>query len=339
MNHSTGQLAKSAAMRLPISNQTQLELLSTSLNGLNISASILRQMNTNDSNTLLEDNLDSIQLLSDIGYLLSLLTLVFALLILTCIKRLRNPKNNLHLQLFLSFIIRCCLHWIQRLLIHDQTSDYSMDHNKWPCKLVTVVWQYTLLANYNWILMEGVYLYSLIFFTSISPYGPSILGFIVFGWFMPLVCIIPWIVAKANYENFSCWLTNDNQAYFWILRAPITISILLNFIIYVRIVLVLYSKIFSGAMTLQTSKRDTENNYRKLLRSTLVLIPLFGVHYTALLVFQQWAEANNYALAEVIWLYIEQLFSSCQGCIVACLYCLLNDEVHSEIKRWWRRIT
>lgn len=76
--------------------------------------------------------------------------------------------------------------------------------------------------------MEGVYLYSLIFFTSVSPYGPSILGYMVFGWAMPLICIIPWIVAKANYEDTGCWLTNANQAYFWILRAPITISILVS---------------------------------------------------------------------------------------------------------------
>lgn len=296
-------------------------------------------MNTTISDALLIEHISSIQMISDIGYLLSLLTLVFALLILTCIKRLRSPKNNLHLQLFLSFIIRCCLHWVQKLFVHEQSADYSMSHEGWPCKLVTVIWQYTLLANYNWILMEGVYLYSLIFYTTISPYGPSILGYIAFGWLMPLVCIIPWIVAKANYENFRCWLTNNNQAYFWILRAPITISILLNFIIYIRIVLVLYSKIFSGAMTLQASKRDTENNYKKLLRSTLVLIPLFGVHYTALLVFQSWASLNQYAMAEVIWLYIEMLFASCQGCIVACLYCFLNDEVHHEIRRWWRRIT
>lgn len=294
---------------------------------------------------LLVDNLDAIQLISDIGYLVSLLTLVFALLILTCIKRLRSPKNNLHLQLFLSFIIRCILHWIQRVLVVHGSDDevhqkFKLDPKGWPCKLSTVVWQYTLLANYNWILMEAVYLYSLIFFNSISLYGPSILGYIMFGWLMPLVCIIPWVVAKAKYENDdNCWLTNENQAYFWILRAPITISLVLNLMIYIRIVLVLHSKIFSGAVTLQTSRRDTENNYKKLVRSTLVLIPLFGVHYAVLLVFQQWAVLNKYALAEVIWLYIDILFSSCQGCIVACLYCFLNDEVHHEMKRLWRRIS
>ena len=70
-----------------------------------------------ESDLLIYEHLDSIQLLADIGYLTSLLTLVFALLILTCIKRLRCPKNNLHLQLFMSFIIRCWFHWIMRLFV------------------------------------------------------------------------------------------------------------------------------------------------------------------------------------------------------------------------------
>lgn len=186
--------------------------------------------------------------------------------------------------------------------------------------------------------MEGVYLYSLIFLTAVSPYGPSIIGYIVFGWVMPLVCIIPWIIVKASYEDEYCWMTNKNEKIFWILRAPITISILLNFMIYIKIVLVLYSKIFSGFMTLQPSKRETENNYKKLLRSTLVLIPLFGVHYTFLLLFHQWAVMNKHVAGEVIWLYIDTFFASFQGCIVACLYCFLNDEVHQEIKSLWRRL-
>lgn len=303
---------------------------------MNISTTLTPQVPANNQTftnvtDLEEAHADTIQTIADIGYLLSLLTLVFALLILTCIKRLRCPKNNLHLQLFISFIVRCMLH-----LISVYTRDENAYHT-WTCKLVTVIWHYSLLANYNWILMEGVYLYSLIFFTSVSPYGPSIIGYIVFGWTMPLVSVIPWAIIKMKYEDVPCWLTNPNPTYFWILRGPITISILLNFIIYIRIVLVLYSKIFSGTMTLQTSKRNTENNYKKLMRSTLILIPLFGVHYTGLLVFQQIAVFNQYPMAEVVWLYLETIFSSCQGCIVACLYCFLNDEVHQEIRRLWRR--
>lgn len=76
--------------------------------------------------------------------------------------------------------------------------------------------------------MEAVYLHSLIFVASVSPYGPAILGYVVFGWTMPLVCMIPWVIVKAKYEDSECWLTNDNEAYFWITRGPITISILVS---------------------------------------------------------------------------------------------------------------
>lgn len=82
-----------------------------------------------NSSELLEENMDRIQLIADIGYLLSLLTLLFALLILTCIKRLRSPKNNLHLQLFISFMIRCWFHLIISLFLHRDILGISLDIN------------------------------------------------------------------------------------------------------------------------------------------------------------------------------------------------------------------
>lgn len=91
-----------------------------------------------------------------------------------------------------------------------------------------MIWQYSLLANYNWILMEGVYLHTLIFNSSVSPYGPAILGYVIFGWTIPLACMIPWMTVKAKYENEECWISNKNEAYFWITRGPITLSILVS---------------------------------------------------------------------------------------------------------------
>lgn len=76
--------------------------------------------------------------------------------------------------------------------------------------------------------MEGVYLYSLIFYAVISPNGPSIVRYILFGWGLPILCIIPWIFVKATFEDTKCWTINENQAYFWIVRAPITIFILVS---------------------------------------------------------------------------------------------------------------
>lgn len=86
--------------------------------------------------SLMDSNLDHVQLIADIGYMVSLLTLAFALLILTCIKRLRCPKNNLHLQLFISFMIRCGCHWIKRLFVHGTWIPYGLDLDV-SCALVS----------------------------------------------------------------------------------------------------------------------------------------------------------------------------------------------------------
>lgn len=299
---------------------------------------INNNLDNNSTNNLINNNyvldqIENILRLSDTCYWLSLVTLILALLILTSIKRLRCPKNTIHLQLFISFIIRAASHLIRRETFNLDT----LDSNEWPCKLMTSIWQYSLLANYCWILMEALYLNNLIFSKKISPHGPSVLIYTIFGWLTPLLCITPWIIVKANYEDISCWRDGTNGPYFWILRLPITISILINFAIYIKIVLVLYSKIFSG--TLQISTTSAKNNYKRLIRSTLVLIPLFGIHYTALLLVQQWvalaAEGIAHDQAEIVQLYIETFISSLQGSIVASLYCFLNGEVHSEIKRLW----
>lgn len=291
---------------------------------------------TLDNNYLL-DEVAKILKLTDYCYVLSLITLVLALIIMLSFKQLRCPKNNIHIQLFISFIIRAGSHLIRRT-----TDVETIDSNSWSCKLVTSIWQYSLLANYSWILMEGLYLNNLIFSKKIYPHGPSILIYTICGWLTPLLCITPWIIVKSTYEDRSCWRDSTDGPYFWILRTPITISILINFSIYIKIILVLYSKIFTGS--LQISTTSAKNNYKRLLRSTLVLIPLFGIHYTGLLLVQQWVsiatQGKSHHQAEIVQLYIETFISSLQGFIVALLYCFLNGEVHLEIKRlWWNSIT
>ncbi|KAJ4940345.1 hypothetical protein JOQ06_026652, partial [Pogonophryne albipinna] len=72
--------------------------------------------------------------------------------------------------------------------------------------------------------------------------------------------------------------------------------------------------------------------YRTLLRSTLLLSPLFGVHYVVFALIPE-------HLGMGPRLYFELVLGSFQGFIVALLYCYLNGEVQKEIqrtlRRWW----
>ncbi|OXB75186.1 UNVERIFIED_CONTAM: hypothetical protein H355_002719 [Colinus virginianus] len=62
---------------------------------------------------------------------------------------------------------------------------------------------------------------------------------------------------------------------------------------------------------------------RRLSRSTLLLIPLFGTHY---IVFNFLPEHTSLGIR----LYLELCIGSFQGFIVALLYCFLNQETTVE---------
>ncbi|OTF71522.1 hypothetical protein BLA29_005169 [Euroglyphus maynei] len=74
--------------------------------------------------------------------------------------------------------------------------------------------------------------------------------------------------------------------------------------------------------------------YRTWFRSTLVLVPLFGVHYMFFLAFTT-ITFNSYDIFEIIWLYTDLTFTTFQGFLVALLYCFFNHEVQIELKKLW----
>ncbi|XP_075535645.1 uncharacterized protein LOC142571288 isoform X4 [Dermacentor variabilis] len=177
--------------------------------------------------SIFEPHLTTIKLISKIGYSVSLGTLVAAFVILASIKRLRCPRNSLHMHLFMSFILRALAFLLKdALFIEGVGLSGNVDFNKEnvDCKVFTSFWHYVLMANYCWILMEGLYLHSLVFLAFFTD-SSSILRYVALGWGLPVLFIVPWVVVRATLDDTLCWTTNPRQDLFWIIRGPITASI------------------------------------------------------------------------------------------------------------------
>lgn len=112
----------------------------------------------------------------------------------TCVYSQRNSLLLLLKTLTTSCRVRWLFLWsrdwlnlrLSRSIIHS-----LLAQQVFPCKAFTVIWQYSLLANYNWILMEGIYLHNLIFLYIFND-NSSILPYVLAGWGMGCTrCTLP----------------------------------------------------------------------------------------------------------------------------------------------------
>ncbi|KAM4031802.1 vasoactive intestinal polypeptide receptor-like isoform 2-T2 [Anomaloglossus baeobatrachus] len=252
----------------------------------------------------------TVKILYTCGYAASLLALVSAISIFSLFRKLHCPRNYIHMNLFISFIIRGAAVFIKDAILF---ADEDIDH----CTMST----YSILANFSWLLVEGMYLHTLLTltFTSQKRY---FWWYIIIGWGLPALTIAVWIKTRISFDNTGCWDDYEN-IYWWIIKTPILVAIFLNFIIFLNVIRILLQKIRCPDIS-----KNYKQQYMRLAKSTLLLIPLFGIHYVIFALFPEhigvWAR-----------LYFELVLGSNQGFIVALLYCFLNGEVQAEIQRHW----
>ena len=73
------------------------------------------------------------------------------------------------------------------------------------------------------------------------------------------------------------------------------------------------------------------STYRRLAKSTLILIPLFSIYYIAFSVWTPFFKIGIALELELIRLYFEIVWASFQGFVISLIYCFFNAEVRIEV--------
>ncbi|XP_028919089.1 secretin receptor [Ornithorhynchus anatinus] len=259
------------------------------------------------------------------GYATSLVSLAVALGILGTFRRLHCPRNYIHMHLFSSFILRALSNFVRDAMLFSDNDPAHCDAGRVGCKVVMVFFQYCIMVNFSWLLGEGLYLHTLLTAPFFSQRA-FLHWLIILGWGAPAAFVTAWALARHFWENVGCWFINSETGIWWIIRGPIILSILVNFVLFVNTLRILTKKL----QTPETCRRDAAQ-YRRLAKSSLLLMPLFGVLY----VIFAFSPEQSDSLTLEIQFSLELAAGSFQGFLVAVLYCFLNGEVQLEMGRWW----
>ncbi|KAM9716822.1 glucagon-like peptide 2 receptor [Menidia menidia] len=276
----------------------------------------------------------ALRLISVIGYSLSLFSLTLATLLMAMLRKLHCTRNYIHMNLFLSFILRAVAVISKEIILHVMYSNLPKDDPGWNsysssaialmCKFSKVCMEYCVACNYFWLLVEAIFLHMLLF-TAVLTKRRLLKKYMLLGWGTPVLFVTPWTVIKILYENTGCW-SIVNRWFWWIIRGPITLSVLVIFFIFIKILMLLLSKLKADQV------KFTDYRY-SLARATLVLIPLLGIHEVVFTVLvNECVEGSSRYARDFIHLTL----SSFQGFWVAVLYCFANGEVQAELKKRWQ---
>uniref|UniRef100_UPI00398F8DA5 secretin receptor n=1 Tax=Pristiophorus japonicus TaxID=55135 RepID=UPI00398F8DA5 len=268
----------------------------------------------------------NVKIIYTVGYSTSFISLSIFVAILGLFRKLHCTRNYIHMHLFVSYILRAISIFIKDSVLFSSEDILHCKAYSVECKVVIVFFQYCIMANFSWLLVEALYLHTLLV-VSVFSEQKYFWWYIVLGWGAPAIFIIPWAIARQIYENIGCWDVNSDEHIWWIIKGPVIVSIFINFVLFVCILRILIKKLKTP-----DAVGNDFNQYRRLAKSTLLLIPLFGVHYIVFAIFPD--KENN--LAMDLRIGFELALGSFQGFVVAVLYCFLNGEVRAEIKRKWK---
>ncbi|XP_054162186.1 corticotropin-releasing factor receptor 1-like [Oppia nitens] len=256
---------------------------------------------------------------------LSLITSLIGIIIFIVYKQYHVLRVQIHLNFFCSIILTCTFTLLFNYLIRESFYDLRFNVNentKW-CRALTILMKFSRLTNYCWMLNEGAYLHRMIVVTFADERRPVF--YYLFGWVAPLLVMIPYVIVHSleSYDK-DCW--TQPMLYPELIWDILPLCcIFLNAVLLLNVIRVLIMKL-----------RSSPDHFRAGLRASLILLPVFGIQYTFYVVDVD--PFNTCSTGMFVAKYIQTIIEALQGTIVTTIFCFLNGEVHSHIKRTVRKI-
>merc|ERR1719259_532040 len=291
-------------------------------------------------------------------------SLVVATIILTRLNSLHCTRNTIHLHLFVAcllynttdlvvFIFAVAVSNKERVKLDENNNVYEPSNfHEMLCRGKDTMTIYSLLAIYSWVLIEGVYLHSLVLTAFHNGSGITKMKYFApFGWLMPLFITIIWIIANHKYRDKEsiCWDSNlrvepAERWIGWIYDVPKKLLLLLATVLFFSVLRILWSKLSKNQkMTTLTANAQDRNDasknapkYAQIVRASIILVIVYGI-WDLKELFMHQDEFRPETIGWWIVMLIDILIDSMRGFFIASVYCFSNTEVRQEITRQYRR--
>ena len=87
------------------------------------------------------------------------------------------------------------------------------------CRALLVLYRYSRLSNYLWMVCEALYLHQLV--VNAFRRVKYLLRFCLIGWLIPFALMIPYVLMHANEErDHGCWIDDEDTHFEWVYHLP-----------------------------------------------------------------------------------------------------------------------
>ncbi|GFQ82447.1 calcitonin gene-related peptide type 1 receptor [Trichonephila clavata] len=175
------------------------------------------------------------------------------------------------------------------------------------------------MCTYMWMFCEGFYLHKLI--AAAFAEQKSLYMFYFIGWIFPIFPVGTVALLRWYFADEQCWAV-PVKPYEWVANGLNLLSLFLNLVFLINIIRVLWTK-------LRATHANEPSQFRKAVRATLVLVPLFGLHF--ILVMYRPQNGDCFVLEG--YSYFSYAMDGLQGLLVSLIFCYLNGEVQGLLMR------